>query len=387
MWSSRPYTFDRVVRIFFTLCVIGAAIYVLYLLRAVLLPFFVGCLIAYMIEPAVKWNQRVLKLKSHTWAVVITTFEALLCFGVLCLIFIPIIEREFSQLSMMLTRYFQHSDPAISRIPLVFHEFIHSHFDLDKIIEQLEQIRISAISESIWKSVAGGLDKILGLLGWLICVVYVLFILLDFDKYEQGISNLIPVKYKSAVGSVMHDLSWTMKRYFRNQALISFITGLCYMAGFSIVGIPMSVVIGFLCMILFMVPYMVYLSVIPVTIMCIFKSMETGTDFWIIWLECIAVYVFVEAFSDMVLTPKIMGKALGLNPAIIILSLSVWGSLLGILGMVIALPASTILIKWGNLWLTSWRNKVNASTASPPTQPPAQNISSPVSTSDTAPQK
>lgn len=387
MWSSRPYTFDRVVRIFFTLCVIGAAIYVLYLLRAVLLPFFVGCLIAYMIEPAVKWNQRVLKLKSHTWAVVITTFEALLCFGVLCLIFIPIIEREFSQLSMMLTRYFQQSDPAISRIPLAFHEFIHSHFDLDKIIEQLEQIRISAISESIWKSVAGGLDKILGLLGWLICVVYVLFILLDFDKYEQGISNLIPVKYKSAVGSVMHDLSWTMKRYFRNQALISFITGLCYMAGFSIVGIPMSVVIGFLCMILFMVPYMVYLSVIPVTLMCIFKSMETGTDFWIIWLECIAVYVFVEAFSDMVLTPKIMGKALGLNPAIIILSLSVWGSLLGILGMVIALPASTILIKWGNMWLTSWRNKVNASTASPPIQPPAQNISSPVSTLDTAPQK
>lgn len=387
MWSSRPYTFDRVVRIFFTIAVLCVAIYVLYLLKAVLLPFFVGCLIAYIIEPAVKWNQRLFKLKSHVWAVVITTFEALLCVGILCLIFIPIIEREFSQLSAMLTQYFRHSDPAISKIPMVYHEFIHSHFDLDKIIAQLEQIRISAISESIWKELAGGLDKILGLLGWLICVVYVLFILLDFDKYEQGIRNLIPEKYKSAVGSVIHDLSWTMKRYFRNQALISFITGLCYIGGFSIVGIPMSVVIGFLCMILFMVPYMVYLSLIPVTVMCVFKSMETGTDFWIIWLECLAVYVFVETFSDMVLTPKIMGKALGLNPAIIILSLSVWGSLLGVLGMVIALPASTILIKWATLWLTNWRNKVNASTPPAALSPPAPEASSPATTGDTAPQK
>ena len=88
--------------------------------------------------------------------------------------------------------------------------------------------------------------------------------------------------------------------------------------------------------------------------------MATGADFWVIWLECIAVYVFVEAFSDLFLTPKIMGKALGLDPAIILLSLSIWGTLLGLLGMVIALPVTTILMKWGKIWLTGWRNSQNA---------------------------
>lgn len=370
MWSSRPYTFDRVVRIFFTFAVVCIVLYFMYVLRDVLLPFFVSCLIAYIIEPAVKWNQRILRIKSHPWAVVITTLEAFLCFGILCFIFIPIIEREFDQLAVILDHYVKRGDPAINNIPLAFHEFIHSHFNIDKIISDIEKIKITDMGESLWTEFTSGLDKILGVLGWLICFVYVLFILLDFDKYEKGIKGYVPDKYKPAVSSVVHDVSWTMKRYFRNQAFISFLTGLCYMAGFSIVGIPMAVVIGFLCMILFMVPYMVYISIIPVTLMCAFKSMETGVDFWIVWLECLAVYAFVESLSDMVLTPKIMGKALGLNPAIIILSLSIWGSLLGILGMVIALPASTIIIKWSKMWLGSWRDKLNGTTAS--SSPPVQ---------------
>ena len=369
MWSSRPYTFDRVVRIFFTALVICGIVYVLYILRDVLLPFFVACLIAYIIEPAVKWNQRLLKIKSHPWAVVVTTAEALVILVILCLIFIPIIEREFAQLSVMLDNYVRRGDPSIRHFPSAFHQFIHSHIDIDKLISEVERINMTEFGESLWRGVTSGLEKILGILGWLICFVYVLFILIDFDKYEAGIKNLVPNKYKSVFSSVTHDVSWTMKRYFRNQALISFITGICYIIGFSIVGIPMAVVIGFLCMILFMVPYMVYISVIPVLIMCAFKSMDTGIDFWLIVLECGAVYAFVEAFSDMVLTPKIMGKALGLNPAIIILSLSVWGSLLGLLGMVIALPASTIIIKWATITLSSWRDKLNASSA-PVTQPP-----------------
>ena len=151
-----------------------------------------------------------------------------------------------------------------------------------------------------------------------------------------------------------------MKRYFRNQALISFIVGICYIIGFSIVGIPMAVIIGLMNMVLFMVPYLVYVSVIPVIIMCLFKSMETGMDFWTILLECAAVYVFVEMFSDLILTPRIMGKAFGLNAGIILLSLSVWGSLLGLLGMLIALPATTILLKWIKFGLGKWKNKVDS---------------------------
>ncbi|MCH5218592.1 MAG: AI-2E family transporter [Muribaculaceae bacterium] len=366
MWSSRPYTFDRVVRMVLTAITGCIILYFLYILRDVLLPFCVGALIAYIIEPWVRWNQRILRLKSHTWAVVLSTFEALVLLVAFCLVLIPVIEKEFSELAVLLDRYLRTEHSDLVMLPEAFHNFVHSHIDMDKVISDIERIHITELAEGVWHGISSGLSKILGLLGWLICFVYVLFILLDFDKYMNGIKNLIPTKYLPQVTAVGHDVSWTMKRYFRNQALISFITGICYGIGFSIVGIPMAVVIGLLNMVLFMVPYLVYISLIPVTAMCVFKSMETGIDFWVIWAECIAVYVAVEAFSDLVLTPHIMGKALGLNPAIIILALSVWGSLLGLLGMVLALPASTIIIKWTKIILTGWRDKVNASTQPQP---------------------
>ena len=360
MWSSKPFTFDRVVRIFFTTIVACIILYFLYILKDVLLPFCVACLIAYIIEPWVKWNQSMLRLRSHTWAVVLTTFEGVLFLLILCLIFIPIIEREFAQLGILLDKYIRESHSSLGRFPTSVHQFIHSHLDIDHIIAGIEKINTSEAFESVWRDITSGLEKILGALGWLISVVYVIFILLDFNKFKRGLINLIPEKYLPTAYSIGHDVSWSMKRYFRNQALISFITGLCYVVGFSIVGIPMAVVIGLLNMVLFMVPYLVYISLIPVTIMCAFKSMETGLDFWVIWFECLAVYAIVECFSDIFLTPKIMGRALGLNPAMILLSLSVWGSLLGLLGMVIALPATTILLKWFQIWLKNWKTQINS---------------------------
>lgn len=357
MWSSRPYTFDRVVRIFFTAVVVCAILYFMYVLRRVLLPFCVACLIAYIIEPCVKWCQRALHIKSNTWAVILTTGVALIVAAGLCFVFVPLIGGEFNNMAFLLDKYVRNEHPDFMQLPAAFHEFIHSHLDINRIIEEIERVNVSEFVDSLWKGITSGLDRILGILGWLIVIIYVIFILLDFDRYMNTARRLIPNRFMPTVSAVGKDVSFTMKRYFRNQALISFIVGILYIIGFSIVGIPMAVVIGLLCMILFMIPYMVYLTVIPVIVMCVFKSMETGVDFWIVLLECAAVYVTVEAFSDLFLTPKIMGKALGLNPAVILLALSVWGTLLGILGMLIALPATTIIFKWTDIWLTGLKQK------------------------------
>ena len=366
MWSSRPFTFDRVVRIFFTIIVVCIVLYFLYILKDVLLPFCVACIVAYIIEPWVEWNIRFLRIKSRAVAVMLTCLEGLICLGILCLIFVPLIMKEIDQLSIMLQSYINHGHPEIGRVPVLFHNFLHEHIDLDKIITHLDSLTTTGLIGKIWQEITSGLSKLLGVLGWLISIVYVIFILLDFDRYKKGFLKMVPEKYKDSILSVGGDLSGSMKRYFRNQALISFITGLLYVIGFSIVGIPMAVVIGLINMILFMVPYLVYISLIPVTIMCGFKSMETGMDFWTLWFECLAVYACVECISDLILTPRIMGKAMGLNPAVILLSLSIWGTLLGLLGMVIALPATTILMKWGKIWLASWKTKVDDKSHNPP---------------------
>lgn len=353
MWSSRPYTFDRVVRIVFSLAVFAGLIWLVAVLRHVLLPFAVAALIAYMMEPWVRYNLRKMHLKSRCAAVLITCGEIIVVFTIMCLIFIPLVENECAQLSDMLGKYARNGHPGIGHFPETIHRFVSTRLDIDTIASKLDNVNTISALRGMWDALSSGLNEILALLGWVIAIVYVFFISLDLNKYRSDFYRYMPRRWLPAAKSVAHDVSWTMNRYFRNQALISLITGLCYVVGFSIVGIPMAVAIGLINCVLFMVPYLVYVSVVPVTVMCLFHAIDTGVDFWTIWLECVAVYAAVEAFSDLFLTPRIMGKAMGLNPAVILLALSVWGTLLGVLGMVIALPATTIMIKWLKMWLVS----------------------------------
>ena len=98
--------------------------------------------------------------------------------------------------------------------------------------------------------------------------------------------------------------------------------------------------------VLYLIPYFQYISLFPVTIVCIIYSMGGEAHFWTVFSECLLVYVISQSTCDYILPPKIMGKVMGLNPALILLSLSVWGSLLGLIGMLVALPLTTLIISY-----------------------------------------
>ena len=80
--------------------------------------------------------------------------------------------------------------------------------------------------------------------------------------------------------------------------------------------------------------------------MGVLQAAETGRSIWLIFALIGIVFVVVQLIQDMFLTPKIMGDVTGLHPAIILLALSIWGSLLGIVGMIIALPLTTLMISY-----------------------------------------
>jgi predicted PurR-regulated permease PerM len=108
----------------------------------------------------------------------------------------------------------------------------------------------------------------------------------------------------------------------------------------------MAVGLGMFIGLLNMVPYLQLVGFVPTILLAIVKAAETGENFWMIMLMALIVFAVVQAIQDAFLTPKIMGHVTGLNSAIILLSLSIWGSLLGILGMIIALPMTTLLISY-----------------------------------------
>ena len=144
----------------------------------------------------------------------------------------------------------------------------------------------------------------------------------------------------------MEDVEYTMNRYFRGQALIALCVGVLLAIGFKIIDFPLAVTLGLFIGVLNMIPYMQTIGIIPMLILALLRSAETGENFWIIFGLALLVLGIVQMIQDLFLTPRIMGKAMGLNPAIILLSLSIWGTLLGFIGLIVALPLTTLCLSY-----------------------------------------
>ena len=114
----------------------------------------------------------------------------------------------------------------------------------------------------------------------------------------------------------------------------------------------MAIGMGIMIGVMSLIPYVHSLALIPIVFLSLLKAADTGTNFWVILLSALTVFAIIQLITDMVLTPKIMGKAMGLNPAVLLLSLSVWGALLGFIGLIIALPLTTLLIAYYQRYVT-----------------------------------
>lgn len=349
-----PYTFDRVVRILFTICIIIGVLYLLNVLKGVLLPFLVACLIAYMLEPVVKWNARLLHTHRRFLPVILTLVETIVVFGGLLMIVVPYIISETAAMAVMLRKYAttQLSIPFISKD---VHNFLRNNIDFNYIAslfnkEELIEIGKNALQQS-WSFVSSGLGVILGIVSWLVVILYVIFIMLDYERLMLSFRQLVPHAYRRRVFHVFNDIKKAMNRYFRGQFIVAFSVGILFAIGFYIIGLPMAILFGLFIGMLNMVPYLQLISMPIAAILCLVASVGDGVDFWVIFWEAMAVYVVVQCIQDLILTPRIMGSAMGLNPAIILLSLSVWGCLLGFMGLIIALPLTTLLLSYYEMYI------------------------------------
>ncbi|MCM1032682.1 MAG: AI-2E family transporter [Odoribacter sp.] len=345
MTSSRPYTFDRVVRMIIgTLLIIGA-VWLINILKNVLLPFCLACLIAYILEPLVEYTRKLLRLKGRGLAIFITLFEVTLIISMLIYFFVPSVMKEIDQLGEMIKAGSEGS-LRVPFIPESFHTFFTNNINYDNFIRLLEEGHLQTFMAKGSSLISDTITLLLHTLEWLLTFIYVIFVLLDYKHLMKGFRLLVPPKFRPVAYKVGDDIKFSMNRYFRGQALIALCAAVFYCIGFSIVGIPLAIVLGMLVGVLYLIPYFQYVTLIPVAIVCYISSMTGAVEFWPELCKCGLVYLISQCVCDYVLTPKIMGKAMGLNPAIILLSLSVWGTLLGLIGMIIALPLTTLILSY-----------------------------------------
>ncbi len=350
----RPYTFDRVVRIVFAAIAVVAVIFLLNILKGVLLPFLIACLVAYMLEPIVKWNLRWMHIKARFPAVLLTLLESTIFFGGLAALVIPYIIEQSSEMATMLKMY-ANSKIQIPWLSDQIHTFLREYINFEylaSLLTKQEWISLAkqALSSS-WSFLSSGLAFVFGVISWLIVFLYVIFIMIDYERLMLSFRQLVPHNHRRRVFRIFDDIKEAMNRYFRGQFIIAMSVGVMFAIGFTIIGLPMGILLGLFIGLLNMVPYLQLISLPITAVLCIVAAAGGEVDFWVIFWESMAVYLIVQCIQDLILTPKVMGHAMGLNPAIILLSLSIWGTLLGFLGMIIALPLTTLVLSYYEMYV------------------------------------
>lgn len=343
--TVRYWNIDRIMTLVIALAITVAVVALVKYLSDVLLPFFVACFIAYVLQPLVEFNQRWTHLKGRTIPAVLTVLEVSAVIALIVIIFLPSVAKETDMLGSIL-KDVTDGKRALPEYCVPIVTFVDRYINPDGIKELLNGMDMESLLHRGTSLMSQSLDVILKTLAWLLTLVYVLFILIDYPQISRGFKMIVPRKYREGAMNIVRDVQQNMNRYFRGQGVVALCAMVFYCVGFSIVKLPLAIPMGILVGVLYMIPYFQYVTLIPVAIICFIYSLGGGDAFLPLLGKCALVYVISQSICDYVITPHIMGKEMGMNPAIILLSLSIWGSLLGIIGMIIALPVSSLLMSY-----------------------------------------
>lgn len=345
----KEITFDRFVRGFLFIASVVLAVLALNYLSSVLIPFFVAWVVAYLLYPIVTFLQYRCRLRSRQLSIFVTLIlVGAVIYGIGYVIVPPMVE-EMSHLKEVALRYLRQG-AANSTIPSMVQEYVQSHaseFQVEKMLQtgELKDV-LEKYVPKMWSVVWSTAGVVISIISSLIGLLYLFFLLTDYEKFSQGWIRFVPARRRRFVSQLVDDVEMSMSRYLRGQVLVALSNCVMFSVGFALIGFPVPLGLGVFIGLISFIPYVQVVGFIPAMLLALLKCADTGENFWWLMGGVLLVYVVVQVIQDAVVTPKVMGKMMGLRPAVILLSLSVWGYLLGIIGLIIALPMTTLIIDY-----------------------------------------
>lgn len=346
---GKEINFDRFVRGLIFMTVLVAGYFLVCYLSPVLVPFVVAWAFAYILYPVVNFFQYKCRFHFRMLSILVTLVIVIGIISTLLYLAIPVMLEELLHLKDVAIAYVSGGTGADS-LPEVVQKFIRENSDKLRIERLLsEKDLMSGLKEAlprVWNMLLSTANVLISIVSSLIALLYLVFMLNDYDRVKKGWIRFVPKSKRSMAKKIVSDIDNGMSGYFRGQALVALANCVLFSVGFMIIGFPMPVGLGVFIGLISFIPYVQLLGFFPATVLAILCSVDTGRNFWMLMLGVIAVYCIVQVLQDSIITPHIMGKILGLRPAVVLLSLTVWGYLLGIIGLIIALPLTQILISY-----------------------------------------
>ena len=350
---AKEITFDKFIRwTGITLIVLGV-LYVTNYLSSVLLPFVIAWFFAYLLYPVVKFIENKLHVKVRALSIIIAMLLAIGVIGGVIWLIIPPMIDQLDKLGEVLTRWL-HQTTHTNNLTAVIKEWLQDNqVQIERFLKSKDfSDAVKTTMPKVFSVVGQTANILISIVASMITLLYMFFILLDYETLTANWIRIFPKKSRPFWQELMKDVERELNNYIRGQGMVALCMGIMFCIGFTIIGFPMAIGLGILIGIMDLVPYLHTFALIPTAFLAMLKAADTGQNFWIVFGLAFLVFCVVQILTDMVVTPKIMGKAMGLNPAILLLSLSVWGALLGFLGLIVALPLTTLLIAYWQRYVT-----------------------------------
>jgi len=310
---------------------------------SVLLQLFIAFALAYMLNPAVTLLE---KRGVGRTAGILTVFSTavVLCAGFAAFLTISI-GNELSSVQINLPDYAQRLYD-ITPVSLKSYLGIETPERLSRQLNELfQQARATSpellkpLLNVIRRAFTSTVSLILAFLGYLIIPVYLFYILADLPRLKLLTESFIPERYRVAYREKLAEVDTVLSGFIRGQLLVCLILALLYSAGLYFIGIDLAIAIGTLAGVTFIIPYVGTLIGITLSMaMALLKFHDILHP-----LLCLGWFGIVQTLEGMVITPRVVGNTVGLHPLVTIVALLVGGQLFGLLGMLLAVPATAVL--------------------------------------------
>lgn len=350
---AKVITFDRFVRMAGIGLLIAAIFCLINYLSSVLIPFFVAWLLAYLLYPIVKFVENKLHVRIRALSIIITMIFVVSVVSLIVYLIIPPMIDQFQKLYVILSHWVHETTHTNSISEWLSQVLTENHQRIEAFFKSPDfTATLKSTAPKFFNVLSQTASIILSIVASLITLLYMFFILMDYEYLTANWIRIFPPKVRPFWNELMNDVERELNNYIRGQSAVAACMGVMFCVGFSLLDFPLAIGLGILIGIMDLVPYLHTFALIPTAFLAMLKAADTGQNFWVIFGLAVGLFAVVQIITDMIVTPKIMGKAMGLNPAVLLLSLSVWGTILGFIGLIVALPLTTIIIAYWQRYVT-----------------------------------
>lgn len=328
-------------------------------LRAVLAPLVAAWALAYILNPLINYLERrsVARLQSVTVGVIIL---GVLLIG-LGLIGAMQLVAFTHQLPFYINNVRQWFD---QRFPTLLSEDQHQRL-IDLASDHGTAIGglVLGYTLAIFANVAHWLTI------FVLVPLYLFFLLLNFNNITRWISSHLPYATRDTILDIGGTIDEAVSNFFRGRVIICAAMGVLSGIGWTILGVPNSILLGAAVGVLSLAPFC-SLAVVPIALILTYTHVAPGADWKVPVMLTMVVYMVVQAIESFVLAPLILAHTSGLHPVTTVIALLIGHELIGVLGLLLAIPAASTLITIGRRYLMPEIRRLAAPPPVEPTLPP-----------------